>query len=137
MKVQELMTSEIQSIEPTTSLQEAARFMRDWDVGSLPIINNGKLLGMITDRDICCQGLGADRDPKTTQVSDIMSTDVSSCFVDQDISEAAHLMEDKHIRRLAVLNRDNNIVGLMSVDDLARGSHDLAGEVLELSASMH
>jgi len=137
MQVQELMTSTIQSITPDTTIKDAACKMRDMDVGTLAVIEDGELYGIITDRDICCRCVSEDLDPIDTDVSEIMSTDVTSCFGDQEISDAAQLMEEMQIRRVAVINRDDTIAGLLSVDDLARGSHDLAGEVLEATTSMH
>lgn len=137
MQVQELMTSTIQSITPDTTIKDAACKMRDMGIGTLAIIEDGELCGIITDRDICCRCVSEYLDPMDTDVSEIMTTDVTSCFGDQEISDAAQIMEEMQIRRVAVLNRDDTIAGLLSVDDLARGSHDLAGEVLEATTSMH
>ena len=135
MLVKEVMTSKVQSVSPDLPLQDCARQMRDLNIGSLPVSENGKLIGMITDRDICCRAVADGRDLKSTKAADIMSKDVSWCFDDQDCTEAAHLMEDKHIRRLAVLNQDKAPVGFLSIDDLARCSRNLAGEVLEAAAA--
>ena len=137
MQIAEIMTSKIEWVSPDTTLQEAARKMRDLDIGSLTVMEDGELVGMITDRDICCRGVADGQNPAKTKVRDIMSKDVTTCFSDQDITDAAHLMEGKHIRRLAVLNRERKTVGFLSVDDLACYSHDLAGEVLEASATAH
>ena len=137
MKIQDLMSTNVQSVMPNTTITQVARTMRDLDVGSLTVMEDNELLGIITDRDICCRVVGENCDPETTEVRDIMTTDIACCYADQDITDAAHLMEDKHIRRLAVLGRDNTMAGILSVDDLARCSHDLAGEVLEAAAPMH
>lgn len=137
MQIHELMTKNVQSVMPDASITEAARMMRDMDVGSLSVMEGNELAGIITDRDICCRVVGENCDPETTKVRTIMTTDITCCFSDQDIADAAHLMEDKHIRRLAILRRDNTMAGILSVDDLARCSHDLAGEVLEAVATMH
>lgn len=134
MQIQDIMTSKIETVSPGLSLTEAARKMRDLNIGSLAVTENGKLTGMITDRDICCRAVADCLDPEETRVREIMTTDVAYCFSDQDLAEAAHLMEDRHIRRLAVLSRTKQMVGFLSVEDLARGSHDLAGEVLEAAA---
>jgi predicted transcriptional regulator len=120
----------VQSVAPDLSLQECARKMRDLNIGSLPVAEKGKMVGMITDRDICCRAVADGRDLAKTTAADIMSKDVSWCFDDQDCADAAHLMEDKHIRRLTVLNREKAPVGLLSIVDLARCSRDLAGGVL-------
>lgn len=137
MLVKELMTTKVEYVKPDTTLQECARRMRDLNIGSLPVWENGKLAGMITDRDICCRALAEGRDPARTKVREIMTKDVAFCFDDQECDDAAHMMEDRHIRRLAVLNRKRSMVGFLSVDDLARGSHQLAGEVLEAARPMH
>lgn len=131
MLVKEIMSPKVETVGPDLSLQESARKMREMNVGSLPVWENSKLVGMITDRDISCRAVADGRDPATTKVREIMTKDITHCFDDQDCTDAAHLMEEKHIRRLAVLNRDNAMVGFLSVDDLARCSHDLAGAVLE------
>lgn len=135
MLVKEIMTSEVWSFGPGLSLQEAAAKMRDWNVGSVPVRQSGDIVGMITDRDICCRAIAEGLDPAKTKVQDIMSKDVSYCFDDQECAVAAHIMEDKQIRRLAVHNRDGSMVGMLSVDDIARCSHHLAGEVLDEATS--
>lgn len=137
MLVKEIMTPKMESISPALSLREAARKMRDLNIGSLPVWENGSLIGIVTDRDICCRAVAEGKDPAKTAVSDIMSKDATFCFSDDDVSEAAHLMENRHIRRLAVLNRDKSMAGFLSVDDLARYSHHLAGEVLEAVRPTH
>ncbi len=131
MLVREFMTARTESVKPDTSLRDAATRMRDRNVGSLLVVENGLARGLITDRDICCRAIAEGRDPAKTNVREIMSKDVTHCFIDDDISEAAHHMESRHIRRLLVLNRDRSMAGFLSVDDLARASHRLAGEVIE------
>jgi CBS domain-containing protein len=137
MKVQDLMTTSVESIAPTKSLKQAARKMAQSNVGFLPIVEDGKLLGTITDRDITCYAVAIGRSPDETEVQRCMIRDVITCFEDQDINEAAHLMEERHIRRLPILHRDNTLAGILTVDDLARGSHDLAGAVLEAATPIH
>jgi CBS domain-containing protein len=134
MRIRQIMTPKIETIGPNASIQEAARKMRDLNIGCLAVTENNTLAGIVTDRDICCRAVGDGKDPVQTPVHDIMSRDVMCCYDDQDVTEAAQLMEDKHLRRLAVLNREKDLVGFVSVDDLALYSHDLAGEVLEASS---
>ncbi len=131
MQIQEIMRSRIETVSPSITLQEAARKMCDLNIGSLAVEDGGDLIGMVTDRDICCRAVAEGRSPTTTKVSEIMTADVAYCFEDEDITDAAQQMEHKRIRRLAVLNRRKQMVGFVSVDDLAHYSHDLAGEVLE------
>jgi CBS domain-containing protein len=137
MKVQEIMSTEVASVAPNASLRQAARKMRDSGVGSLAVVEDGKLLGIITDRDISCHAVAIGRDPNWTEVQKVMIKDVTTCFDDQEITDAAGLMSDHHIRRLAVLDHDNRLTGVLSVDDLARVSSDLAGNVLEAATPIH
>jgi CBS domain-containing protein len=109
--------------------------MHDLHIGALPVITDGQLLGIITDRDICCRVVATGRDAVMTRVSEVMAREVTICFDDQDVDEAARLMAQHHIRRLAVLKRDNSLAGFLSVDDLARSSHELASDVLQASGS--
>jgi CBS domain-containing protein len=132
MQLKDIMTPNPECIAPGATLQQAARRMRDLDVGSLPVCDNDRLAGMITDRDITVRAIAEGNDPKTTRVREAMSEEIIYGFEDQDVEEAARLMEDKQIRRLAVLNRDKRLVGLVSLGDLAVESGDRAkaGEVL-------
>src|SRR5262245_6721676 len=134
MHVKEVMTRGAECVRPGTSLQEAARKMRDLDVGPLPICgDDDRLKGMITDRDITVRAVAEGHDPKTTRVQDVMTPDVIYCFEDQDVAEASRLMKEKQVRRLVVLNRDKRLVGIVSLGDLAvdAGDEKLAGRTLE------
>ncbi len=137
MKINELMTARVETIAPGSTVKEAARKMHDLHIGSLPVVEGGQLVGIITDRDVCCRVVATGRDAVMTQVKEVMVKDVTTCFDDQDIADAARLMSDHHIRRLAVLTRDNSMAGFLSVEDLARGSRDLASSVLEASTPVH
>ena len=134
MRVKETMSTHVESVAPTTTVRECARKIDQLDVGALPVFENGKLVGMITDRDICCRTVASGRDPETMTAREIMTSDVASCFDDQDCAEVARLMQDKHVRRIPVIDHNRAMVGIFSVDDLARYSHDLAGAVLEAAA---
>jgi len=134
MRVKDVMTSGVECTRPDASLQEAARKMRDLDVGPLPVCGDSdRLVGMITDRDIAVRAVADGRDPKAARVRDVMTPDVAYCFEDQDVTEAARLMEDNQVRRLVVLNRDKRLVGIVSMGDLAvkTGDRRLSGEALE------
>jgi CBS domain-containing protein len=134
MLVKDVMSTRVETIAPTSNVRDCARKMDQVGVGLLPVADKGKLVGVVTDRDICCSVVARDRDPETVTVREIMTTDVASCLEEQDCTEAARLMEDKHVRRLPVVNRQQAMTGLLSIDDLARCSHDLAGQVLEAAA---
>src|SRR2546423_10403674 len=113
MQVSKVMTRDAECVRPDTTLQEAARKMRDLDVGPLPVCgDNDKLVGMLTDRDIVVRAVAEGKDPRTAKVRDAMSEGVCYCFEDDDVTEAARLMKEKQIRRLVVLNRDKRLVGI-------------------------
>ena len=137
MKINELMTTKVEFTTPMNTTKEAARKMHDLHIGALPVMDNERLVGIITDRDICCKVTATGRDAGWTKVDEVMVREVTTCFDDQEVDEAASLMQENHIRRLAVLNRDNGLVGFLSVDDLARSSHDLASTVLKSTMQMH
>src|SRR3954468_16285117 len=133
MQVKEVMTRGAECTRPSATLQEAARKMRDLDVGPLPVCgDNDRLVGMLTDRDITVRAVAEGQDPKTARVEDVMTPDVTYCFEDQDVAEAARLMEEKQIRRLVVLNRDKRLVGIVSLGDLAvkTGDKEVSGAAL-------
>lgn len=134
MLVKNAMSTKIETVTPRTTVQECARKMNQTGVGALAVWEDGQLVGMVTDRDICCRTVAKGGNPATMTAREIMTKDAVSCFEDQDCTDAAHLMESKHLRRVAVLDRKKAMVGLLSVDDLARCSHELAGEVLEAAS---
>jgi CBS domain-containing protein len=107
--------------------------MKAFNVGMLPVIEDNQLVGAVTDRDITIRAIADGRDPASVKVRDVMTTDMAYCYEDQDIEEAARLMERRQIRRLPVLNRSQHLVGILSLGDIAvrTGREDLAGEVLE------
>jgi CBS domain-containing protein len=134
MRIEHAMTRGVECVRPGDSICHAARRMADLNVGSLPVCGeNDKLVGMITDRDITIRGTAAGSDPARTPVRDIMTPKVVCCFEDQDVTDAAHLMEEKQVRRVVVLNNDNRLVGILSLGDVAVRCHDdrLSGEALE------
>jgi CBS domain-containing protein len=134
MKVKDVMTSGVECISPITTLREAAQRMKELDVGPMPVCGeDDRLAGMITDRDITVRAVAAGLDLSTAKVRDVMTPNVIYCFEDQDIGDAAHMMEQNQIRRLVVLNRDKRLVGIISLGDLAvdSGNEELAGHTLE------
>jgi CBS domain-containing protein len=128
------MTRGAECTQPTATIREAAQRMRDLDVGVLPVCGeDDRLAGMVTDRDITVRAVAGDFDVTRAVVRDIMTPHVVYCYDDQDIREAARLMQDNQIRRLVVLNRDKRLVGVLSLGDLAVdvGDEELAGHTLE------
>ncbi len=132
-QLKEIMTSDVQVMRPDARLTEVASQMKKLDVGAIPICDEDRLVGMVTDRDIVLRTLGESQDPRVMFAKDVMHSPIVYCYEDQTIEEAARLMEVKQIRRLVVLNRDKRLVGIVSVGDLAvkTGSEELSGEVLE------
>lgn len=137
MKVQEIMSTKVESVAPSTTLRTAARKMSDLGVGALPVVDNGKLVGIVTDRDVSVFAIAMGRDPQSTEVQKVMTKEVFTCNEAQDITEAAKIMEEHKIRRLAVMNGGDAVTGFLSVDDLARVSRELAGGVLQAATPIH
>ena len=138
MLVKEVMSPKVEWVDPEMSVKESAMRMRNRNIGCLPVEEKGKLVGMVTDRDITCRAVAEGRDPATTKVRDLMSTDVVTCYDDTDITEAAHLMEGKGIGRLPVFDRSNRLVGLLSIGDVSiHCPSELSGEVLQAVSKRH
>lgn len=137
MRIKDVLTAGVESATADLPVNVAAARMRDSNIEYLPVLDRGYVIGIITDRDICCHVVGENRDPSETRVRDIMSTDIPFCFNDQSLLDAAERMESHRIRRLVILNRDKTLAGFLSIDDLARWSHDLAGNVLEAVRPAH
>jgi CBS domain-containing protein len=133
MLVSQVMTADVVSVPPDTTLVEAARIMKDLEVGPLPVSDGESLLGMITDRDITVRAVAAGKDPQTTPVRDVMTPEVVYCNEDDDVERAAQLMQRSQLRRLLVVNGEGRLVGIVSLGDLAVQSGDdaLAGRTLE------
>ena len=117
--VSEIMSTDVQVIEPQDTLRHAARLMQDRNVGALPVWDGNRLLGMLTDRDITIRCVAVGLDPAQTCVSDVMTADVEFCTSDQDTEEVMRLMGDQQVRRLPVLNAEGKLVGIVSLGDLA------------------
>lgn len=133
MRVSEVMTQGVECIGPDATLQEAAAKMKSLDVGPLPVCDNDRLVGMVTDRDITVRATAEGDAPTDVRVRDVMTPEVIYCFEDELVEDAARLMAEKQVRRLVVLNRDKRMVGIVSLGDLAvkTGDEQLAGSALE------
>jgi CBS domain-containing protein len=133
MKLQDIMTRDVEVLDPNGMLDQAARRMKDLDVGTMPVCDGERLIGMLTDRDIVVRAVAAGADPRRTPVRDAMTPNLRYCFDDQEVEEAAQLMRDEQIRRLPIVNRDKRLTGIVSLGDLAvrTGDEHLAGHVLE------
>ena len=120
MKISNVMSRDVQLVDPDGTLREAALLMKKIDAGLLPVTENDKLVGMITDRDITVRAVAEGRDPDKTVVRDAMSSGIRFCFEDEDSEAVARKMGQWQVRRLPVLNRDKRLVGIVSIGDLAQ-----------------
>jgi len=118
MKVSEAMTRDVQLAHAMQSIQEAARLMAEIDAGALPVADDDRLIGVITDRDIAVRAVAEGKLP-STQVGDVMSREVLYCYEDQDLDDVAKNMGDVKVRRLPVVSRDKRLVGIISLGDVA------------------
>jgi CBS domain-containing protein len=137
-KVSEVMTCGVETISSAATLEQAAKKMKDHNVGILPVIEGEEVLGVVTDRDIVLRAVSERLRPEMTRVKEVMTPKVISCYEDQDITEASLLMEKNLVHRLIVLDRNEKLVGIVSLSDLAAKakSDALAGRVLgEVSAA--
>lgn len=119
MRVSEAMTREVKICTPGLSIQEAAHTMAAADVGALPVGENDRLIGMITDRDIAVRGVAQGKGPDTP-VREIMSEHIEYCYEDEDLERVAQGMASVRVRRLPVVNREKRLVGILSLGDVAR-----------------
>lgn len=132
MQVKEIMTKTVKYIDPNTALNDAAQIMLNKDIGALPVGENDRLVGMVTDRDITIRAVAKSNDPHATTVREIMTPKCIYCFEDDSIEEAAKNMGEHQIRRLPVLNKDKRLVGVVSLGDICcKGSKQAAVEALD------
>lgn len=131
--VREVMTKAVETTAPDASVSDVARRMRDLDVGSLPVCDGTRLIGMVTDRDLSIRATAEGKDPNATRVRDVMSPEVAWVFDDEPAAMAASVMRSRQIRRLPVLDRDDRLVGVVALGDLATdlGDDRLKGATLE------
>jgi len=130
MKISECMTRDVQLARPEMPLREAARLMAECDAGALPVGDNDRLVGMITDRDMAIRGLAQGLGPEA-RVSEVMSRELRYCFEDDDADDVLETMGEEQIRRMPVISRQKRLVGIVSLGDLSK-SHEpqRAGEAL-------
>jgi CBS domain-containing protein len=133
MLLKEIMTRDVEIVNASALLKEAAAKMKALDVGVIPVCDGNRLTGILTDRDITIRATADGRDPNKTKVTEVMSTDLAYCLEDQEVEEAVSVMEARQIRRLPVLNEEKRLVGIVSLADIAihAGDRDLAGETLQ------
>ncbi len=118
--IKDVMTKECEWIAPETDLVKAAKIMQQRDCGFLPVGENEKIIGMVTDRDIAIRAVAEGKDPKSTKVRDIMTKETYYCYDDQAVDEICKNMGDLKVRRMPVVNRDKRLVGVVSLGDVSQ-----------------
>lgn len=133
MLAKEVMSKKPEYLSPTATLKEAAELMLKHDYGFVPIGDNDRLVGAVTDRDISIRAIAKGKDPNKTQLKDVMTKGIHYCFEEDDLDKVANMMKDHQIRRLVVLNTKKRMTGILSLGDIAIKSknHDLCAEVTE------
>jgi CBS domain-containing protein len=118
--IQDVMTRDVQQISPEDSVHKAAQMMSEFNIGSIPVVDGEKLVGMITDRDITIRATAAGKAPATTRVGDVMSTEVRTCKASQSVEEVLAEMGNVQIRRVPVVDQNtHSLVGIVSLGDMA------------------
>lgn len=131
MQVADIMTREPELIDPNASIRDAAQRMRSENIGALPVGENDRLVGMVTDRDIAMRAVAEEKPPGTTSVREVMSKKVFYIFDDNDLDVAAQCMAEHQVRRLPVLNHDKRLVGIVALADLAHTGEECEKVALE------
>ncbi len=124
MKISECMTRDVRVANPNQTIRDAAKIMRECDAGVVPVGENDRLVGMLTDRDIAIRGVADGKGPDT-RVGEVMTSEVKYCYEDDDTEDVARNMAELQVRRLPVLNREKRLVGIVALGDLA-GSDETA-----------
>lgn len=132
--VADVMTADVVSVASSASAYEAAELMREHDIGDVLVMDNGRVIGVVTDRDLVVRVLAEHENPDSTTVADVSSDDVVSIRPDAPVSEAVQLMRDRAIRRLPVIGDDGQVQGMLSIGDLAV-SEDPTSALADISAA--
>lgn len=137
MKISEAMHSGVTWVDPATPISEIAKMMRDQDIGAVPVGENDRLIGMVTDRDICCRGLGNGKNLKKLTARDVMSMPILYCKANDELADAVSIMEEKKVRRLPVINEQKRLVGMLSLGDVwQNATGQLSAQVIEAASTI-
>jgi len=138
MKVMEAMHKGAEWVSPDTPLAQIAQMMKNLDIGCLPVGKNDRLVGMVTDRDIACRGVAAFSDPSKLTAQNVMSKGIVYCKAEEELEDALHIMEEKKIRRLPVINDQKRMVGMLSIGDISHyAPRNISGEVISAVSAHH
>jgi CBS domain-containing protein len=125
-------------VEPATSIREIAQMMRDADIGSVPVGENDRLVGIVTDRDIICRGIADSADYNSLTARDVMSKPIIYCRADDELEYALRIMEKNRIRRLPVIDENKRLAGILALGDISEiGGEEMAGEVMRSVSAHH
>ncbi len=133
MKVREIMSRNVECVDPDTSIKEIAQTMRLLDVGFVPICEGNRVIGTLTDRDITIRHVADGQNPYRVKGRDIMTPSVLYCYADQDVEEVGRYMQEHQVRRVLIFDPGENLVGVVSLGDISKaaGEEYLAGEILK------
>jgi CBS domain-containing protein len=138
MKVRQVMHKGVAACQPSTPVAQVAMMMKADDIGAVPVSENGKIVGMVTDRDIAVRAFADGRDPEKLIARDVMSASVSCCGEDEEIDKAVRLMEVRKIRRLPVTDAKSKLVGILSLGDISHAvSQSVSGELVKAVSAHH
>jgi CBS domain-containing protein len=138
MKVKEVMHKSVQWCEPSTSVSAIANIMKAEDIGAVPIGENDRLIGMVTDRDIALRAVSKGGSLAKQTARDVMTEGIVYCMENENIEDAIHVMEDKQIRRLPVINDKKRMVGILSLGDISHAvGQNLSGELVKAVSAHH
>lgn len=138
MKVKDVMHKGVSWVQPDASLTAIAKIMKTEDIGAVPVGENDKLVGMVTDRDIICRGLGNGKTPEKLTAKDVMTKGITFCRENEEVDDAIRIMESKQIRRLPVIDKDKRMVGMLSIGDISHSMpQEMSGEVMRAVSAHH
>ena len=138
MKVKDAMHKGAEWVAPDTTVSQVAKRMRELDVGSIPVGENDKLIGMVTDRDITCRAVANGKDLSKLTAREVMTKGIVYCRDGEELDDALRIMESKKIRRLPVINEKKRMVGMLSLGDVSHAtSHELSGELVAAVSAHH
>jgi CBS domain-containing protein len=138
MKVKNAMHKGAEWVAPETPIAEVAKQMRELDVGSIPVGENDRLIGMVTDRDITCRAVANGRDLSKLTARDVMTKGIIYCRDAEELDDALRVMESKKVRRLPVIDEKKRMVGMLSLGDISHAtSHELSGELMAAVSAHH
>lgn len=138
MKVKDAMHAGVSWIDPGAPLSDIAEQMRKDDIGSLPVGEDDRLVGMVTDRDLVLRGLGGKDDPLHLTARDVMSKPIINCTANEDLEDAVRITERKQIRRLPVIDENHRMIGMLSLGDIAaKASASVAAETMRAVSAHH